>query len=746
MKEPSTEPTPTDSALSTVDQAARWFWSFLKAELAPFPGRSWVVVRMIIAATIVMLLVMTFRLPDGALAVIFTLLLSRENPTETFRGGVRIILSFATATAWTLIGVALLVDNPITHFLWIAGTLFVAFYLIRVIPDYRTAVGFGFMIAGAIPLWDQTQLSTNVRVENTLWLAFSVAVGSVVTIAVEYVFRRVHPTTDLTQGIDNRLQVVEEVLASLAGGSPLSVESRKNISLFSDLGTSRLRRLIFRSGYSSHFIAQMNAAIALLGRLVDLAASLQIFSAARSIAITDSDRRRCRHLADEIVILRQDLKQRSVPRALNLPDQASPSDLPFLSAMESAAAHIPEAFAGTDKLDEFIPAPMDEEVTQHLFQPDAFTNPAHLQFAIRGTLAALACYVIYTAIDWSGLSTCISTCVITALSTIGSSRQKQFLRLAGAIVGGVGFGMGAQIFVLPYLDSIAGFTILFVVVTAISAWIATATPRLSYLGVQLALAFYLINMQEFTIQVSLAVARDRVFGVLLGLISMWLVFDRLWVRNALDEIETVFAQTLAMFAELSEQLQRDDQQAVVKRIRQLRERINANFQTLNAQADAVLFEFGAARRRKLRVRNDLRRWLPSLRTLVLVQITSSQYRLRTPLKDLPQAIADAHVAFERDVARVMRALADEVSGRVPEAPPNIQESATSLRQNISAYYKEQGWPISPQLSDVFRLAETLASLLAPLYEDIHSTFSNIGAEPDEPQLRRTVSSQLPGLT
>ena len=66
--------------------------------------------------------------------------------------------------------------------------------------------------------------------------------------------------------------------------------------------------------------------------------------------------------------------------------------------------------------------------------------------------------------------------------------------------------MGAQVFVLPYLD-ITGFTVLFAVVTAVSGWIATATPRF-YLGVQLALAFYLINLQEFAVQSSLAVARD----------------------------------------------------------------------------------------------------------------------------------------------------------------------------------------------------------------------------------------------
>ena len=44
----------------------------------------------------------------------------------------------------------------------------------------------------------------------------------------------------------------------------------------------------------------------------------------------------------------------------------------------------------------------------------------------------------------------------------------------------------------------------------------------------MALAFYLINLQEFAIQTSLSVARDRVVGILLGLFMMWLVFDQLW--------------------------------------------------------------------------------------------------------------------------------------------------------------------------------------------------------------------------
>jgi hypothetical protein len=84
---------------------------------------------------------------------------------------------------------------------------------------------------------------------------------------------------------------------------------------------------------------------------------------------------------------------------------------------------------------------------------------------------AMVCYITYTALDWSVLSTSVLTCFIAALSTIGASRQKQVLRLSGAFIGGILFGMGAQVFVLPYLDTIAGFTLLFAVVTAVSAWI-----------------------------------------------------------------------------------------------------------------------------------------------------------------------------------------------------------------------------------------------------------------------------------
>jgi multidrug resistance protein MdtO len=705
----------------TLDQGGRWFWNFLKQELVPYPGRLWIVSRVTISATIVMLLIMTFQIPNGYLGAFFTLLLSRENPTATLLAGFRIVLIFLIGTLYTAISVKMLIGDPLTHFLWVAASIFLCFYLLRTV-DYGTASPLGFGILGAIPLWDATALDVNTRMEGTLWTAGVVALAVAVTVAVEYVFRGVHPTTDLTEGIEVRLQTVENVLRSAAADRPLESEWEKKLALYSTVGISRLRRLIIRSAYSSHFKAQMGTAIALMGRLIDIAASFQLALSEQTGAIGADDSRRCLRLADEVKELCNDLMEQKLPAEMKRPLQEVPSHVPFLPTMERTVALIPKAFSGSVSVDTLVAAPLDEEGPAPLFAADSFSNPAHVQFALRGTLAAMVCYVTYTAIGWPGLSTSVVTCFITALSTIGSSRQKQVLRVSGTFIGGVIFGMGAQVFVLPYIDSIAGFTPLFIVVTAISAWVSTSSARLSYLGVQIALAFYLIHLQEFTIQTSLAVARDRVFGVLLALVSMALFFDLLWVRNAVSEMQAVFAHNLEMFAELAEQLLVEDHIKAIKRIRRLRDQINDGFQAVTAQSDAVLLDFSPSRQQKLQVRKNIRRWQPAIRTLLQVQITAVQYLARTPLTTLPEPIAQAGVVFEKDVAQVMRAMASEVSEKPVDAVPDIRVSAERVQGKVRKYYQDLGVPIIPQASDLVGLTESLASVLSPLYEDIHSTF------------------------
>ena len=154
----------------SVDQAGEWFWNFLKKELTPYPGRAWVVARMTLSATIVMVLVMTFRIPGGFQGAIFTLLISRENPTETFLSGFRTALVYLIGTAYTVASIIFLIGDPLTHFLWVASSIFLSFYLLRIIVDYAAAASLGFAVLGTISLWDNTAVTVNTRMENTLWL------------------------------------------------------------------------------------------------------------------------------------------------------------------------------------------------------------------------------------------------------------------------------------------------------------------------------------------------------------------------------------------------------------------------------------------------------------------------------------------------------------------------------------------------------------------------------------------------
>ena len=45
------------------------------------------------------------------------------------------------------------------------------------------------------------------------------------------------------------------------------------------------------------------------------------------------------------------------------------------------------------------------------------------------------CYVFYHAVDWTAINTCVTTVIITALSTRGAINQKLAQRVLGSIIG-----------------------------------------------------------------------------------------------------------------------------------------------------------------------------------------------------------------------------------------------------------------------------------------------------------------------
>ncbi len=145
---------------------------------------------------------------------------------------------------------------------------------------------------------------------------------------------------------------------------------------------------------------------------------------------------------------------------------------------------------------------------------------------------------------------------------------------------------------------------MFVSVTWVAAWFITASPRISCFGTQMALAFFLNHLRGPFAQTNLAIARDNVMGIFLGLTVMWLGSDPLGSKPAAVLMQELFATNLTLMAKLATPWPKR-QRADLRKVRALRDRISQNFNTVNAQADGVLFELGRSRVASLRVRNLL---------------------------------------------------------------------------------------------------------------------------------------------
>jgi len=661
-----------------------WLWNFLNDELAPYKGRFGLVTRMVAASALVMVVCMTFRIPYAWQAAVYALLVSRDSPRATMQSAATVFGVTGLGAAYLIASMRLVVNVLPLHFLWIVATLFVAFYAIGTLTNYMAAVAFVNTISIGIPLWDR-HVSAETNVEDTLWLLLATLIAVVLTGAVELAFVRQRPGDEIFLPLTERLLTVEDLLNRYAEGRCPDPATERKILRLAMLGTSRLRQILGRSNIPQQYSTAAGGVAVLVGRLVDLAATLTPLR----FEYSANDRERFRNLASTLASIRTDLTNRDVPAPVRFDAEAqSAAVAPLLGEMERTVNLITEVFAGTQSARDSVPSP-DHPERPTLLSRDAFLDHEHLRFALKGCLAASLCYVIYNALAWPEISTAVTTCLLTALSTIGASRQKQLLRVAGAITGGFVIGMGSQMLILPNLDSISGFLLLFILVTALSSWFMTSSPRLSYFGVQMALAFYLINLQEFKIQTSLTVARDRVVGILLGLFMMWFVFDRLWTSPASVEMRRTFISNLRLIAQFARVPLSRDLKVAVGRSLALRETINANLDKVRAVADGVLFEFGPSRQKDLEFRSYIRRWQPQLRTLFVMRIAFLKYRLQLPGFELPEPVRARQQAYDEHAARILEEMADRIEHNTPFEPNTVEASHEFLNRTVEAIHAEQ---------------------------------------------------------
>ena len=186
-----------------------------------------------------------------------------------------------------------------------------------------------------------------------------------------------------------------------------------------------------------------------------------------------------------------------------------------------------------------------------LFVPDAFTNPAHVHFALKVTFAAMFCYIVYQGIDWSGIHTAFITCTFIALESTGATLHKGVLRMGGCLIGGA-LALFTIVFLMPHMVTIASLVMVVAGASAIAGWVAAGSEMISYAGLQIAFAFFYSVFQGYAPDTDLDNVRNRVVGILLGLFVTGLVFRYIWPEHTIDRFRDALRAALRQLARLLE--------------------------------------------------------------------------------------------------------------------------------------------------------------------------------------------------
>ena len=667
-------PLPHQPARQTISWLG--FREFIRWEVAPYPGRVNTVIRMTVTATLVMIIVETFRIPNAFLAALYAILLARENLASTWRGGRLIVLAFVCASLYTLLGMILFRGYPITHFFWVIGSLYLIFFVMRTTTNYAAALAFAIPIGVALPIWDRASPS-QLQVEGTLWPVLIIAVGAGVTIGTETLYRIFDNSDPLITSVNDLLLAVQQVAENIAARRALPKSLLTKVLQYQMIGTGRLRVTLQRQGVDPTRRAQRSALISLAGRLVGLAADLEH----TPLDSSDDDAIRLRALSEKLETIRAELRKSGGVSSSSAALEGSPSSrFPMLQEMERIVVVITEVFQH-DAIVHPPRNPPEQNSWRSLFQPDAFENPEYQRFALAGCLAASVCYILYNALDWPGIGqTCVLTCIVTALTTIGTSLQSQFLRLSGFVVGGVVMGLSAQILILPNIDSIFGFALFFASGTVIAAWFATSSPRLSFFGVQVALSFYFVNLQDSHIQTDLTIARDKAIGVLVGIFAMGFIFDRFGTKSDAEQLQKLLVRNVQMLAQLGVSPVVRDRTVAVSQISRLRSQINDNFASLESLTDALRFEFEFRHRREedIAERARIQRAQPALRSIYLLELSLLSHRGRAEIdSELTQQQTQALDNFLNNYSDKLTHIAAWIAHE-EEAPARISDDSIRL--------------------------------------------------------------------
>ena len=516
------------TSLADSPQKRRSFLDLLATELAPSEGRWANVTRIATGCVVTVAIAMVFQIPEPTYMAYIVFVVSKDDKgstvTSALGGLAAVILAVAVNLALCLVDTA----EPALRLPLMALATFVAMFTSRTFALGPISYLAGFVIVLLQSLVDDVR-SPEALTRATLWILVVIFEPVAVKIIVNILFGQ--GAALLTE------RGVRKTLGQLAL-SLLRGDYRKRlpewrahmVSILATVGSTANEQHAGRITAPT-IAAVLDALVILeafpndLPRSVRTLLSSRVQRCLRAIERNDSE-----------TVMSGDARL----------DEPSPSVVAFLDALsrlDEAQRHEAGRHAVAP------PKSSPTRPPRGPFVMDAFSNPAHWQFALKSTMAVMLSYAIYTLLDWPGLRTAIVTCFFVALSSLGETVHKLVLRLSGALIGGLIAGV-CIVFVLPHLTDIGQLCLLIGGVSLAAAWVATSSELLSYAGMQIAFAFFLGVLQGYAPATDLTVLRDRIVGILLGNIVITIIFSSFWPESAKAGARAAIAEALRAIAAL----------------------------------------------------------------------------------------------------------------------------------------------------------------------------------------------------
>ena len=516
---------------SALSPGRTWLGSLLREELAPRPGRLAGALRTAACCCVVVTVGMIFEIPLLAYAAYIVLLITGEDVVATFLVGLAGILAATLALGTSLFLYSFDAGEPALRLPLIAIVTAAGLYASRALKKAGPVAFLGAFVLVMSQTIVDLFATTEVLVHLLCWLWVVVALPVAVTLVVHLVTGE-RPNARARRSALAVLRGLADALRHPGAGS---VRERHADAV--DLVESS-RRAAMADATAKRRLDSDARLIEILATLLAMQEVLPVETpAALRAPLADA----CDACAD--VFERADATPPLLePLADDLFDEAPPGARPVVRALAAGVTRL------RDGLERRRLGIADRK-------PDAIRRPAtsrrdrldDLHFALKTALAVMLAYLIYTGLGWPEISTAITTCFFVSLGSLGESIHKFTLRITGALLGGVAAGLCIA-FVLPSMTNIGHLCLLVGAATVISAWVAASSPRLSYMGLQIAFAFFLGIFQGYAPPAEFTVLRDRVLGILLGNVLVTVIFSTLWPTSAKARAETLTEQALEELA------------------------------------------------------------------------------------------------------------------------------------------------------------------------------------------------------